>query len=156
MKNLELLKISIRARIEDYDNFFKHNFTDYRIPFFEKQKFRLRKLLFEAANNNFEPRELEIKMGADEIITSVKTVTQRQERAKTPNNAKTASTNILDKQKQTPNSKNVLLKVKMTKEEHDEYMKQSERVKKEVAKPVSTTGLPTTSVKKAPIKSKRV
>ena len=48
IKSLELLRISIKARIEDYDNFFKQNFSDYRISYFEKQKFRLRKVLHEA------------------------------------------------------------------------------------------------------------
>ena len=45
---MELLKISIKARIEDFDRFYAFNFQDLRISFFEKQKFRLRKLLHEA------------------------------------------------------------------------------------------------------------
>ena len=36
LKKLELLKISIKARIEDFDTFFKKNFHDNRISFFEK------------------------------------------------------------------------------------------------------------------------
>lgn len=40
-----MLKISIKARIEDFDTFYKNNFHDFRIFFFEKLKFRLRKLL---------------------------------------------------------------------------------------------------------------
>ena len=47
-KHFELLKISILARIDDYDEFYKRNFLDNRISFFEKQKFRLRKLIFES------------------------------------------------------------------------------------------------------------
>ena len=46
-KEYELLKISIKARIENYDEFYKANFHDSRIAFFEKQKFRLRKLIHE-------------------------------------------------------------------------------------------------------------
>ena len=46
---MELLKISIKARIEDFDRFYNYNFQDFRISFFEKQKFRLRKLLHEAS-----------------------------------------------------------------------------------------------------------
>ena len=40
--------MSIRARIEDFDNFYDNHFQDFRMPFFEKQKFRLRKLLAES------------------------------------------------------------------------------------------------------------
>lgn len=66
-KHVELLKISIQARIEDFDEFYKVNFADPRISFFEKQKFRLRKLLFElgrAANGTESPavcRDLEVQ-----------------------------------------------------------------------------------------------
>ena len=48
IKHFELLKISILARIDDYDEFYKRNFLDDRISFFEKQKFRLRKLIYES------------------------------------------------------------------------------------------------------------
>jgi hypothetical protein len=60
---LEFLNVSIRARIEDFDNFYDHHFEDYRIPFFEKQKFRLRRLLAESLITDpyfDETRELEI------------------------------------------------------------------------------------------------
>lgn len=62
-RDLEFLNVSIRARIEDFDNFYDHHFEDYRIPFFEKQKFRLRRLLAESliTDPHFdETRELEI------------------------------------------------------------------------------------------------
>ena len=42
-RNLEFLNVSIRARIEDFDNFYANYFQDFRMPFFEKQKFRLRR-----------------------------------------------------------------------------------------------------------------
>lgn len=35
----------IEARIEEFEDFYKKNFDDYRMPFFEKQKLRLSKLL---------------------------------------------------------------------------------------------------------------
>lgn len=44
----DLIKLSIRARIEDFDAFFNTYFYDDRVSFFEKQKYRLRKLLFES------------------------------------------------------------------------------------------------------------
>lgn len=65
---MELLKLSIKARIEDFDNFFKYNFYDDRIFFFEKQKYRLRKLLFEAESHDLEEengKEVEIKFITD-------------------------------------------------------------------------------------------
>ena len=42
-RNLEFLNVSIRARIEDFDNFYNTHFQDFRMPFFEKQKYRLRR-----------------------------------------------------------------------------------------------------------------
>ncbi len=45
-----MFKISIKARIEDYDASYKKFFQDKRAAFFEKQKFRLRKLLHESRN----------------------------------------------------------------------------------------------------------
>ena len=48
MTDLEFLNVSIRARIEDLDNFYDENSHDFRLPFFEKQKFRLRRLLAES------------------------------------------------------------------------------------------------------------
>ena len=47
-RDLEFLNVSIRARIEDLDNFYDENSHDFRLPFFEKQKFRLRRLLAES------------------------------------------------------------------------------------------------------------
>ena len=47
-RDLEFLNVSIRARIEDLDNFYDENYSDFRMPFFEKQKFRLRRLLAES------------------------------------------------------------------------------------------------------------
>ena len=47
-RDLEFLNVSIRARIEDFDNFYDDHFQDFRMPFFEKQKFRLRRLLAES------------------------------------------------------------------------------------------------------------
>lgn len=72
VKDLELIKISIRARIEDYDNFYKLHFTDGYIGFFEKQKFRLRRLLFEATEVKKVSRELEMRMGAEGMVVSTK------------------------------------------------------------------------------------
>ena len=48
MKDLEFLNVSIRSRIEDLDNFYDENYLDFRMPFFEKQKFRLRRLIAES------------------------------------------------------------------------------------------------------------
>jgi hypothetical protein len=42
---LEFLNVSIRARIEDFDNYYGQHFQDFRTPFFEKQKFRLRRYI---------------------------------------------------------------------------------------------------------------
>ena len=47
-RDLEFLNVSIRARIEDLDNFYDEHYHDFRMPFFEKQKFRLRRLLAES------------------------------------------------------------------------------------------------------------
>ena len=47
-RDLEFLNVSIRARIEDLDNFYDEHSHDFRLPFFEKQKFRLRRLLAES------------------------------------------------------------------------------------------------------------
>ena len=44
-KQLEFLNVTIRARIEDFDIFYAKHFQDYRLPFFEKQKYRLRRLI---------------------------------------------------------------------------------------------------------------
>ena len=44
-KELEFLNVTIRARIEDFDNFYNEHFQDYRLPYFEKQKYRLRRLV---------------------------------------------------------------------------------------------------------------
>ena len=49
--------MSISARIEDYDSCYKSNFNDPRISFFEKQKYRLRQLLFEAENGQQDEEE---------------------------------------------------------------------------------------------------
>ena len=77
---MELLKISIKARIEDFDRFYATNFQDFRISFFEKQKFRLRKLLHEASvkkageerkdRNEEDPNknELEIKFQIEDDV----------------------------------------------------------------------------------------
>lgn len=100
---------------------------------------------------------MEIKLGADEVIASVKSVAPKHERAKTPNTVnKLPSNNVIDKHKPVSANKGTILKVKMTKDEHDEYTKQSDKIPRGVTKPVSSNGLPTTSGKKAPIKSKRV
>lgn len=50
-KMFDLIKLSIRARIEDFDAFFNTYFYDDRVSFFEKQKYRLRKLLFESESH---------------------------------------------------------------------------------------------------------
>ena len=74
---MELLKISIKARIEDFDRFYDKNFQDFRISFFEKQKFRLRKLLHEASVSSAkekeeipqnESNELEIKFQIEDDV----------------------------------------------------------------------------------------
>lgn len=60
---LEFLNVSIRARIEDFDNYYSEHFQDFRTPFFEKQKFRLRRLLAESMaseGNPYQGDELEI------------------------------------------------------------------------------------------------
>lgn len=44
-KELEFLNVTIRARIEDFDNYYASHFQDYRLPYFEKQKYRLRRLI---------------------------------------------------------------------------------------------------------------
>ena len=44
-KLIEFLNVTIRARIEDFDIFFNEHFQDYRLPYFEKQKYRLRRLV---------------------------------------------------------------------------------------------------------------
>ena len=77
---MELLKISIKARIEDFDRFYDKNFQDFRISFFEKQKFRLRKLLYETSNFGreddaaregvSESNELEIRFQNEDTVKS--------------------------------------------------------------------------------------
>ena len=37
--------VQIKARIEEFDQFYDENYSDYRIAYFEKQKLRLRKVL---------------------------------------------------------------------------------------------------------------
>jgi len=51
------LNVSIRARIEDFDNYYAIHFQDFRTPFFEKQKFRLRRLLAESMAAEGNPYE---------------------------------------------------------------------------------------------------
>ena len=81
----------------------------------------------------------------------------KNERSRTPvRTPKMTNKHTNEKQKTTSGNKNTLLKVKMTKEEHTDYHKQSVKAKKDNTKPVSSNGLPTNSTKKAPIKSKRV
>ena len=64
---MELLKISIKARIEDFDRFYNKNFQDFRISFFEKQKFRLRKLLHEASASDLKENENEHATDSNEL-----------------------------------------------------------------------------------------
>ena len=52
-QNLELLKLSIKARIEDFDRFYNFHFHDSQIFFFEKLKFRLIKILADSENDSF-------------------------------------------------------------------------------------------------------
>ena len=47
---MELLKISIKARIDDFDQFYTQNYFDHRIFYFEKLKFKLQKLLYQKEN----------------------------------------------------------------------------------------------------------
>ena len=48
-KELEFLNVTIRARIEDFDNYYNKHFQDYRLPYFEKQKYRLKRLVAESS-----------------------------------------------------------------------------------------------------------
>ena len=173
-KSLELLRISIKARIEDFDSFFKRNFTDYRIPLFEKQKYRLRKLIHESQNANRVPRELDIRFSIDDAFNSTKHYTMRQERSKS--HIKISSVKIvikalpskLERSKSPVKTPNTLVKVKMTKEEYEEYIRQVEekqRNKEVVTTPklysqpepiTSKIKPPTSSVHKSPIRIKRV
>ena len=62
IKHFELLKISILARIDDFDEFYKRNFLDERISFFEQQKFKLRKLIYNSEHgpNKVVRKEIEV------------------------------------------------------------------------------------------------
>ena len=61
--HMELFKISILSRLEDFDAFFDLHFEDDRISYFETQKFRLRQLLYEAGkyDGNIRPFHTEVK-----------------------------------------------------------------------------------------------
>lgn len=135
LKNLEMLKISIKARVEDFDNFFKKHFTDDRIPFFEKQKFRLRKLLHEAEEGTRIPRELNIRFSVDDETNAAKQNALKAERPKTPTKMKSIKSTqkmaspkpdkptFVDRSKSPLKAQNTLVKIKMTKEEYEEYMR---------------------------------
>ena len=71
--NLEFQNVSLRARIEDYDNYYANHFQDFRTPFFEKQKFRLRRLLAESmavSSDGYDAEEMEIV--SDEQLEAMK------------------------------------------------------------------------------------
>ena len=70
VKHFELLKISILARIDDYDEFYKRNFLDQRISFFEKQKFRLRKLIYECEHGSTKVVRREIIVESPSILVT--------------------------------------------------------------------------------------
>ena len=168
------MKISIKARIQDYDNFFKRNFTDNRISLFEKQKFRLRKLIHESNDRNKEPRELDIRFSIDNSINVAKHMALKQERPKTPAKVKTTRsanirTEIQQERSKSPlKTPNTLVKVKMTKEEYEEYMRQAANKQKDnqnlesqnpfrSSQPVSKRIKPPSSIYgRSPVRSKRV
>lgn len=164
-----MLKISVKARIEDFDAFFKRNFTDYRIALFEKQKFRLRKLVNDVQSDDRVPGELDIRFAIDDSANAAKHNALRQERPKTP----TKIVNVKSVRKVTPvkeeqlksliKPQNTLVRVKMTKEEYDEYMKQAQakqqapQFKPQIPQPISSKNKPPVPVKsRSPIRSKRV
>lgn len=70
---MEFLNVSIRARIEDFDNYYVLHFQDFRTPFFEKQKYRLRRLLAESvAVDGYEIDGDELEIITDEQLEQVK------------------------------------------------------------------------------------
>ena len=44
-QKLIFLQNEVRNRIDEFDRFYEKNYADFRIPYFEKLKLRLRKLL---------------------------------------------------------------------------------------------------------------
>lgn len=137
-----MLRLSIKARIEDFDAFFKRNFVDYRAPIFEKQKFRLRKLLSEDGDERRGNRgELDIRFAIDDSINVARHNALRQERPKTPARTVTVRsakrvTPVKEESHKSPLKKpNALVKIKMTKEEYEEYMRQAQNQAPQFAKP---------------------
>ena len=94
-------------------------------------------------------------MGADEVVTSVKNI-GKPDRSRTPNEGNIQIANLLEKPKSVMANRGVLLKVKMTKDEHDEYAKKEEKMVRGNIKPATSNALPTNSAKKPVIKSKRL
>lgn len=131
-QHLELLKLSIQARIDDYDEFYKLHFMDPRISFFEKQKFRLRKLLHDShfpitnANQELFYRELELKLVNPIESRSTKPTTPRQQSVKTTSQ-KTAQTQKLSK---TPDQSKVIYSVKINKQDYDKMLEKKAKLKK--------------------------
>ena len=117
-----MLRLSIQARIDDYDEFYKLHFMDPRVSFFEKQKYRLRKLLFDYAHPPLKPgqpliyRELELKY-ADPSKTIVKPTTPKVETLKPDNQLKTTK-----KVEQKPEQANVIYSIKLNKQEYQQIM----------------------------------
>ena len=126
-----MLRLSIKARIEDFDAFFRRNFVDYRAPIFEKQKFRLRKLISEDNDDRRAKGELDIRFAIDDSINVARHNALRHERPRTPSRTVAVKsvnrvTPVKEEVRKSPLKKpNALVKIKMTKDEYEEYMRQT-------------------------------
>lgn len=81
VKNFELLKISVNARIEDYDHFFNKKFMDQRISFLEKQKYRLKRLIYDSqqeAKENQPAKELFLGLQSQMLELEQKATEEQQ------------------------------------------------------------------------------
>ena len=108
-KHYELLKISILARIDDYDQFYKRHFVDPRISFFEKQKYRLRKLIYES------------DYGKNKIV-------KPQPRAANPRTRSVDKTSALNRSREvSPNE--VVIEIKMNKQDFNKMQNQKAKAK---------------------------
>ena len=162
-----MLKVSIRARIDDYDVFFKKNYHDHRISFFEKQKFRLRKLLSEdntynrsRINEVHAGKELKIVFKKDNVENIEKHIKMRKDRSITKKTAKRSISNASRKSRNKSTGKEeeakVFIKLKMTKEEHNSYVKKLKQTKsKEKASNFSKNSGLKGAKKRVPPKARR-
>ena len=135
---MQVLRVSLRARVDDFDAFFKRNFADYRAPLFEKQKFRLRKLLAEGEATESGARgELDIRFAIDDSANAHKHNALRNERPKTPVRVpapktkpkapapvKTERSKSPLRQPQTQVQQPTVVRVQMTREEYEAYTRQ--------------------------------